>query len=188
MTTKKHKSIILGVTGCIGAYKAADLCSKLTQNGYDVHVVMTPNAKNLVGELTFQTLSRNRVVSSLWDSPEWEPQHTSLADQCALLLVAPCTANTLAKLAYGIADDALSTLALAHNGALMVAPAMNPRMWQHPAVQENVAILKRRGAIFIEPGTGVVACGDYGTGRLEDITIILEKINEFMKKLTGENK
>ncbi|MDD2478332.1 MAG: flavoprotein [Victivallaceae bacterium] len=181
MATNDHKSIILGVTGCIGAYKAADLCSKLTQSSYDVHVVMTSNAMKLVGELTFQTLSRNRVISSLWDSPEWEPRHTSLADKCALLVVAPCTASMMAKLAYGIADDALSTLALAHDGALMIAPAMNPRMWRHLAVQQNVSILKQRGAIFIEPGTGVVACGDYGTGRLEDIPVILEKINEFMK-------
>lgn len=173
--------MILGVTGCIGAYKAADLCSKLTQYGYDVHVVMTANALKLVGELTFQTLSRNRVVSSLWNTTEWEPQHIALADKCRLLLIVPCTANMIAKLTWGIADDALSTLALAHTGTTMIAPAMNPRMWQHPAVQENISVLKRRNVQIIEPGTGTVACGDYGTGRLEEATVILNKVNDFMK-------
>ncbi len=176
MSENTIKSIALGVTGCIGAYKAADLCSKLVQKGFDVHVIMTANAAKLVTPLTFQTLSQNRVTTSLWDSPEWEPRHISLADQCRLLVIAPCTANTIAKLAHGIADDALSTYALSHRGPLLVAPAMNPRMWEHPAVQANIAILKQRGAEIIGPGVGRVACGDTGTGRLEDVPVILEKV------------
>lgn len=176
MSDNSLKSIALGVTGCIGAYKAADLCSKLVQKGFGVHVIMTANAAKLVTPLTFQTLSQNRVVSTLWDTPEWEPQHICLADKCCLLVIVPCTANTLAKLAYGIADDALSTYALSHRGPLLIAPAMNPRMWEHPAVQTNVKILKERGAEIIGPGIGRVACGDIGTGRLEDISVIIEKI------------
>jgi phosphopantothenoylcysteine decarboxylase/phosphopantothenate--cysteine ligase len=175
------KSILLGVTGGIAAYKAADLCSKLTQKGYDVHVVMTANAQKLVTPLTFQTLSKNRVITGLWESPQWEPQHIDLADRCALLAIVPCTANMMAKVAYGIADDALSTSALSHAGPVLIAPAMNPRMWQSPAVRANLELLKQRGVEVVGPGAGRVACGADGIGRLEELSVILDRIVELMK-------
>ncbi len=181
MSDQVKKSIALGVTGCIGAYKAADLCSKLTKKGYDVHVIMTANAQKLVTALTFQTLSRNPVTTSLWDSPRWEPQHIALADKCALLVIAPCTANMMAKLAHGLADDALSTYALSHEGPVLLAPAMNPRMWLNPATRANVEILKKRGVEFCGPGEGIVACGDTGVGRLEEVPALVEKIDELMQ-------
>lgn len=181
MSENTGKSILLGVTGCIAAYKAADLCSKLTQKGYDVHVVMTAAAQKLVTPLTFQTLSKNRVTTGLWDSPRWEPRHIALADCCALLAIVPCTANMMAKLAHGIADDALSACALAHAGPILIAPAMNPRMWRNPATRANLELLERRGVHVAGPGAGHVACGEDGVGRLEDVPVILDKIIELME-------
>ena len=172
------KHVVLGVTGGIAAYKAADLVSKLTSRGIDVHVVMTENAAKLVTPLTFQTLSRNNVTTSLWDVPDWKPEHVALGNLADLMVIAPCTANMLAKIAHGIADDALSTCVLANKSPLLVAPAMNPAMWNNPAVQANVEILKSRGVHFAGPVCGHVACGADGTGRMTEVSEILEKILE----------
>ncbi len=178
--TDAHSSttsaVALGVTGSIGAYKAADLTSRLTQSGVDVHVVMTENATKLVQPQTFLTLSRNPVTTDLWHIPEWNPEHIALAERTDMLMVAPATANFLGKLAAGIADDALSTLALSHEGPVMVAPAMNPAMWAHPAVQENVETLQRRGVQFVGPAEGITACGTKGIGRMEEPDHILKAI------------
>lgn len=162
----RNSCVILGITGSIAACKAADLASRLTKAGLDIHVVMTDSATRLVQPRTFQTLTRNPVVTDLWELPDWQPGHVALADRADLLVVAPATANILAKMAHGIADDALSTQILAHEGPVVVAPAMNPRMWRHPAVQENVTTLRRRGVRILGPGCGDVACGAPGEGRM----------------------
>jgi phosphopantothenoylcysteine synthetase/decarboxylase len=160
------KLIVLGVTGGIAAYKAADLCSKLAKSG-EVQVIMTENACRFVTPLTFRTLSRRPVITSLWDNDaQWRPRHVELANEAALLVVAPATANFLAKAAHGIADDALSTFAATFNGKKLFAPAMNPEMWANAACRENVEILRRRGVHFAGPAAGHVACGADGTGRM----------------------
>src|SRR5437016_10629347 len=148
------KNVVLGVTGSIAAYKAADLASRLTKQGAAVRVVMTADALRFITPLAFKTLSRNPVVTDLYDEEEgWKPTHIRLADEADLLLVAPATANTIAKLAHGLADDALSCIALALNpkARLVIAPAMNGKMWGHPATQQNVQTLKTRGVQFIGP-------------------------------------
>jgi len=170
--------IVLGVTGSIAAYKAADLTSRLVLQGISVDVVMTLNATRLVQPLTFHTLSRRPVVTDLWDIPQWQPGHIALADRAELLVIAPATANVMAKLAHGIADDALSTFALSHCGPMIIAPAMNPKMWAHAAVQANCEVLRGRGIRFVGPGRGRVACGDDGPGRLAPVTDIVAAIRE----------
>ncbi len=164
-------TVVLGVTGSIAAYKSVDLVSRLRRSGVDVQVVMTDNAARLVAPLTFLTISRNPVVDSLWNMPRWEPGHIALAEKSQLLVIAPATANIIGKLAGGIADDALSTFALAHRGPLLIAPAMNPRMWSNPTVQENCRVLRRRGARFLGPDSGSVACAGgevTGGGRMSE--------------------
>ncbi len=170
-------TIVLGVTGSIAAYKAADLCSQLTKNGFDVNVVMTEAAGKLVGEQTFFTLSQNLVINNLWNLNEWQPGHIALAERAKLLIVAPCTANFIGKYTHGIADDALTTYALSHAGPVILAPAMNPVMWQNSAVQANVEILKARGINFVGPGKGRVACGTSGIGRMAEVKDIITAIS-----------
>ncbi|NMA44136.1 MAG: phosphopantothenoylcysteine decarboxylase [Oligosphaeraceae bacterium] len=179
MSEKTEKLLVLGVTGSIAAYKAADLTSKLSQAGYAVQVIMTANAQKLVDARTFLTLSRQPVICNLWDIPDWRPGHIALAERCQLLVVAPATANILAKMTHGIADDALSTYYLSHTGMVMVAPAMNPRMWQHPATQENCRILRERGVQFIGPDSGNVACGSGGIGRMSAVSDILTAVTAY---------
>ena len=165
----KNKNIVLGVTGSIAAHKAADLASLLTKQGCVVRVVMTADAQRFITALPFKTLSRHPVVTDLYDEEEgWKPTHIKLADEADLLLIAPATANFIAKLAHGLADDALSCVALALNpkAKLLIAPAMNGKMWLHPATQANVATLKKRGAKFIGPEAGMLSCGYEGLGRL----------------------
>src|SRR5438270_12283890 len=146
------KNIVLGVTGSIAAYKAAELASQLTKQGCDVHVIMTADALRFITALPFKTLSRHPVVTDLYDEEEgWKPTHIKLADEANLLLIAPATANIIAKLALGITDDALTCIALALDPKtpILVAPAMNGKMWLHPATQANVKTLKSRGVQFI---------------------------------------
>ena len=161
--------IILGVTGSIAAHKAADLASLLTKAKCDVRVVMTADAQRFITPLPFKTLTRQPVVTDLYDEDEgWKPTHIELADAADLLLIAPATANVIAKLAHGLADDALTCIALALNpkAKILIAPAMNGKMWRHPATQANVKILKQRGAEFIGPAEGLLSCGYEGIGRL----------------------
>jgi phosphopantothenoylcysteine decarboxylase len=175
------KSIILGVAGSIAAYKAADLTSKLVKRGHAVFVVMTENATSFVGPMTFQTLSKNPVTSGVFDEREsWRPTHIELADRADLFLVAPATANVLAKLALGICDDALTSIALATLAPVLIAPAMNGKMWMHPATQQNVATLRARGASFIGPEEGMLACGYEGIGRLWNVDEIVAKADEIL--------
>ena len=172
------KKIILGVTGSIAAHKAADLASLLTKQKCDVRVVMTADAQQFITPLPFKTLTRNPVVTNLYDDDEGgKPTHIELADAADLLLIAPATANVIAKLAHGIADDALTCIALALNpkAKILIAPAMNGKMWLHPATQKNVKILKSRGAEFIGPDEGMLSCGYEGIGRLWPVEKIAER-------------
>ena len=170
-------TILIGVTGSIAAYKTAEIVSRLVKTGYNVHVIMTREATRLVGPLTFATLSRNAVTTDLFEEAvDWKPTHVSLADAADLLVIAPATANIIAKLALGIADDALSSLALACQAPMLIAPAMNGKMWQHPATQQNVATLKKRDTKFIGPEAGLLACGYEGLGRLWNIEGIIAAI------------
>lgn len=176
------KTIVLGVTGSIAAYKAADLASLLVKRGHDVFVVMTECATKFVAPLTLQTLSRHTVVTDLFDEqPGWCPGHIELADRADLLLVAPATAAVLARLACGIADDVLTCIALATRAPLLIAPAMNGKMWSHPATTRNVEVLRERGAIFIGPDEGVLACGYEGAGRLQHVEDIAAKACEILQ-------
>ena len=160
-------TVLLGVTGSIAAYKAADLASKLTQAGAQVDVILTENATQFVTPLTFRSLTHRPVVTNLFDLESEEAiEHVALAQRADILAVAPATAHTLAKLALGLADDALTTAALATAAPLMVAPAMDAHMWEHPTVQENIATLKARGAHIAGPASGRMASGLVGTGRM----------------------
>lgn len=179
-----NKKIVLGVTGSIAAYKAADLASLLAKAKCDVRVVMTADAQRFITPLPFKTLSRHPVVTDLYDEDEdWKPTHIDLADTADLLVVAPATANVIAKLAHGIADDALSCIALALNpqAKILIAPAMNGKMWRHPATQANVALLKRRGAEFIGPDEGLLSCGYEGVGRLWPVEKIAERAAQLLR-------
>ena len=175
------KCILFGVTGGIAAYKAVDLCSKLSTKGYDVCVIMTESARKLVSENLFFTLSKNPVLTDLFASPDWRPGHVALADRADLMVVAPATANFIGKLANGIADDALSTAALAFHKRTLIAPAMNTHMWHHPAVQRNCETLKSWGVEFAGPASGHLACGDVGEGRMVEVPEIIAKIEELLK-------
>ncbi len=161
------KTIILGVTGSIAAYKAADLASKLTQIGAIVRPVLTEGAKKFITPLTFQSVTHQPVAHELWseDDPA-TVAHVNLADRADLLLVAPATANVLAQFAHGLATDFLSALYLVNRAPVLLAPAMNGKMWLHAATQANVATLRARGHAFIGPEAGMQACGYEGVGRL----------------------
>jgi len=179
----QDKNIVLGVSGSIAAHRAADLASMLTKRGADIHVVMTADALRFITALPFKTLSRNPVVTDLYDEEEgWKPTHIKLADEASLLLIAPATANTIAKLAHGIADDALTCIALALNpkAKILIAPAMNGKMWLHPATQQNVATLKSRGVEFIGPEEGMLSCGYEGIGRLWPVDKVAERAMELL--------
>lgn len=168
---------MLGVTGSIAAYKAAELASQMVKRGCDVRVVMTADALRFITALPFKTLSRHPVITDLYDEEEgWKPTHIQLADEADLLLIAPATANTIAKLALGLANDSLSCIALALNprARVLIAPAMNGKMWLHPATQQNVAVLKSRHVEFIGPEEGLLSCGYEGLGRLWPVERVVE--------------
>src|ERR1017187_5784498 len=179
------KNIVLGVTGSIAAYKAAELASQLTKQGCEVHVVMTADALRFITEVPFKTLSRHPVITDLYDEiAGWQPTHIKLADEADLLLIAPATANTIAKLAQGLANDALSCVALALNprAKVLIAPAMNGKMWLHPATQQNAATLKSRGVEFIGPEEGMLSCGYEGLGRLWPVEQVAERALELLRQ------
>lgn len=168
--------VILGITGSIAAYKAADLASQLVKRGASVTCVMTADAQQFVTPLTLQVLSKNPVVTGLYDEKEsWRPGHIALADTADLLLVAPATAHTIAQLSLGLAPDALTAIALATRAPLLIAPAMNGKMWLHPATQAHVETLRQRGAEFIGPDEGMLSCGYEGVGRLWPVEGIVER-------------
>lgn len=175
----KKTRILLGVTGGIAAYKSADLCSKLLQADCEVQVVMTPGALNFVSALTFQTLSRRRVYTDMFSLlDDVRVEHIAIADWAELAIVAPATADFLAKYAHGLADDALTTVLAAFSGTVLLAPAMNPKMWAHAACQDNVATLRRRGVNFVGPNSGPVACGSVGVGRMAEVAEIIQAASQ----------
>lgn len=177
---KNMKNILLCVSGGIAAYKAVQLTSKLTQNGFDVKVMMTGNATKFVSPLSFQAISRNDVYTDTFDEKDpTKIAHIDLADWPDLIVIAPATANIIGKLANGIADDMVSTTLLATEKPVFIAPAMNVHMYNHPIVQENIARLKSFGYYFIEPSEGYLACGYVGKGRLEEPETIVEHIKTF---------
>jgi phosphopantothenoylcysteine decarboxylase/phosphopantothenate--cysteine ligase len=168
--------VILGVTGCIAAYKSCELVRSLVKHGCRVKVVMTEAATKFVGPTTFRTLTGEPVAVGLWDEPDARVHHISLAEEAGVFVVAPATANTLVKLAEGRADDLLSTSALATEATLVIAPAMNVHMWRAETTQAAVARLRARGAVIVEPESGELACGDVGEGRLAEPAVIATAI------------
>jgi len=177
------QTIILGVTGSIAAYKAPDIVSKLKKHNYDIHVVMTKSGTGFITPLTMQTMSQNRVFTeTLQEDNPSEVIHISLPQKANLLLIAPATANIIAKIAHGIADDMLSSMVLAtHNIPRLIAPAMNTRMYENEATVHNLEILKSRGWQVIEPRTARLACGHEGKGALAEVGII---VNSVLKELS----
>lgn len=186
----KNRTILLGVTGGIAIHKSLDYASQLVKFGASVHVVMTKNATRLINPLQFQVLSRNPVLLDLFKTGEdWKPPHIDLADRADLFVVVPATANILAKMANGIADDALSTVAVSVHCPILVAPAMNGHMLQNPFVQQNIDSLSKNGIEFVEPASGDLACGYQGMGRLSPVDIILKRTIEILdlpKDLVGK--
>jgi phosphopantothenoylcysteine decarboxylase/phosphopantothenate--cysteine ligase len=173
--------IILGITGSIAAYKAADLASQLTKAGHEVTCVLTKSALEFVTPLTLSTLSKHPVITDLFAEKEgWQPGHIQLADEADLLLIAPATANILASMAHGFANDALTAIALATRAPILIAPAMNGKMWQHPATLKNVGTLRSYGAQFVEPAEGMLACGYEGVGRLAEVETILQAVKSVL--------
>jgi len=173
------KTVVLGVTGSIAAYRAADVCSALRKGGVDIRVVMTEWARRFVGELTFSTLTGRPVITdaNIGDYAD-RPEHLALGDVADAYLVAPATANAIAKMAHGIADDIVGTTYLSVTCPVLVAPAMNVRMWEHVTVRENLRTLTGRGVRVIDPDEGFLACGDYGKGRLASPETILKALRE----------
>ena len=178
-------TIILGITGSIAAYKAADITSQLVKAGHEVNVVMTKSATEFITPLTLQVLSRNPVLVTLEDEKQaWKPGHIDLADRADLMVVAPTSANTLGNFANGLAPDPLCSIYLATKAKVLIAPAMNGKMWDHPATQRNVKQLKEDGCAFIGPEQdGMLACGYTGKGRLWEVEGILEKIEEILRSV-----
>lgn len=171
--------IVLGISGSIAAYKAADLASQLVKAGHEIHAVMSRSACEFITPLTLQTLTRHPVLISLDDEKDsWKPGHIDLADSADLLLIAPASANTLGLFANGLAPDPLTSiyLALPRETRVLIAPAMNGKMWLHPATQRNIARLKADGCEFIGPAEGDLACGYQGIGRLADVAEILAAV------------
>lgn len=172
------RTVVLGVTGSIAAYKACELVRLFVKKGDDVHVIMTDHAKAFVTPLTFRTLSRNLVQNEMFADPlAWKPEHISLAEAADVLVIAPATANILAKMAHGLADDLLSSVALAVRAPIVVAPAMNTGMYLNAATQANFQTLKARGVAFVEMGDGDLACGTTGVGRMADPAAIVAAVD-----------
>jgi len=183
------KTIVLGVTGSIAAYKAADIASKLTQAGAKVEVIMTDSATKFVTPLTFSSLTGRPVVTSMWDpASEFSIEHVALAEAADIVVVAPATANIIAKMAVGIADDMLSATVLATEAPIVIAPAMNVNMFQNSITQDNLAKLKKRGFIIIDPAHGRLASGKVGLGRLTDVEKIIETVKLTLEKKDGPER
>ena len=183
----KGKNIVLGVTGGIAVYKAVDLVSRLRKQGCQVRVVMTEHAQQFVTPLTFKEISGNQVAVSMWSAnQEFNVEHIALANWADAFLVAPATANIIAKMTYGLADDLLSTTLLAAQAPIVVCPAMNTGMYENPATQANIATLKERGVTVMPPAVGKLACGTSGAGRLPEPQAIVEFMSAFFAKREGD--
>jgi len=178
-------NIVLGISGSIAAYKAADLASQLMKLGHELHVVMTVSATEFITPLTFQTLTRQPVLVSLEDEKQsWKPGHIDLADRADLLVIAPATANVIGNFAHGLSPDPLASiyLALPRTTPVLIAPAMNGKMWNHPATQRNLTQLTADGCHFVGPAEGDLACGYEGIGRLAPVEEILGEIASILSR------
>lgn len=181
MKTAK-KTIVLGVTGSIAAYKACEITSLLKKEGFDVRVLLTKEAKEFVTPLSLQTLSQNKVVSDMFEIPEeWNPVHTALAQKADLIVIAPASANIIAKIASGICDDILTCTVFASAAPVLIAPAMNEKMYRHPITQENIAKLTKIGYHFIGPIKGHLACGCEDIGHIAEIPGIVKEVKRLAK-------
>jgi len=177
----KEKNIILGVTASIAIYKSCDILRRLKEQGFSVTVAMTKEAEELIRPIVFQSLSGNKVYRGLFDIPEaWEIEHISLAKQADLILIAPATANIIAKIAAGICDDLLTCAILSTKAPVLIAPAMNENMYKNKITQENIAKLKNKGYMFIGPKKGRLACGDVGIGCLAEVEAIIKEVNKVL--------
>ncbi len=177
------RELLLGVTGGIAAYKSADLASKLVQSGAGVSVVMTRSAERFIGPTTFEALTGRPVHREMFSPQEhFRGEHIGLARRAELMIVAPASANTMAKMAVGLADDLLSTLALTFTGPILLAPAMNNEMWAKPSVQRNVSQLREDGLHFVEPRSGWLSCGEVGPGRMAEPADIMTRIAELLEQ------
>jgi len=178
-----RKTIILGVSASIAIYKSCDLVRRLMDCGYAVNVVMTPNAKELIRPVVFQSLSNNKVYHDLFADPDaWEVEHVSLARRAALILIAPATADVIAKISHGICDDMLTCVVSAAKAPVLICPAMNDRMYTNKITQENIIKLKSLKYRFVEPKKGQLACGSIGTGCLADIEAIVKEVKRIVGK------
>ena len=178
----KEKTVILGVTGSIAAYKACEIITMLKKAGVDVTALLTKEAGEFITPLTLQTLSENRVITDMFELPgRWNPLHTSLADKADLVLIAPASANVIGKLASGICDDILTCVVFATDSPVLIAPAMNEKMYRHEVVQDNIARLKKIGYRFIGPIKGRLACGHEGIGHLAEIDDIVSQAKKLLK-------
>lgn len=180
--TKNARSVVLGVTGSIAAYKACDIISILRKAAVSVDVILTKEAKEFVTPLTFQTISGNKVITDMFEVPaEWDVVHTSLAEKAGLVLIAPATANIIGKLACGICDDILTCVVFATKAPVLIAPAMNANMYKHKVVQDNIAKLKSLGYKFIGPVKGHLACGCDDIGHIADVKDIAAQAKRLLK-------
>nr|WP_307989678.1 bifunctional phosphopantothenoylcysteine decarboxylase/phosphopantothenate--cysteine ligase CoaBC [uncultured Niameybacter sp.] len=178
---KKH--VLIGVTGGIAVYKMLDVASKLRKLGYEMNTIMTNNACEFVNPLSFETITNNYVVTDTFARPhKWEVEHISLAKKTDLMLIAPATANVIGKIANGIADDMLTTTVMAARCPVVIAPAMNTAMYENVIVQENIAYLKSKGYLFIEPDSGWLACGDLGSGKLPSPEVIVSHVTKILEE------
>ena len=176
------KEVILGITGSIAAYRGCDIVNNLKKAGINVTVIMTKEAKEFISPLTFQTLSHNKVYSEMFELPAgWNPVHTSLADMADLIIIAPASANIIGKIANGICDDLLTCVVLASKAKVLIAPAMNEKMYLNPAVQDNIKRLKDRGVKFIGPIKGPLACGHDAIGHIADPASITSEAKKSLK-------
>ena len=179
---KKKKTILLGVTGSIAAYKACDIISLLKKEGFDVKVLLTKEAKEFVTALTMQTLSQNKIITDMFELPdEWNPVHTSLAKEADLVMIAPATANIIAKIASGICDDILTCTVFATSAPIVIAPAMNEKMYKHTITQANIQKLKKVGYHFVGPIKGHLACGCEDIGHIADINDIVKEAKRLLR-------
>ena len=185
----KGKTVVIGVTGSIAAYKMADVASTLVKMNADVHVLMTENACNFINPITFETLTSNKCIVDTFDRNfEFDVKHISLARKADIFIVAPASANIIGKIANGIADDMLSTTIMAADCKRIIAPAMNTHMYRNPIVQKNIATLKSLGYEFVSPSSGRLACGDIGEGKLADVNTIVDYIVRGVAKKDMEGK
>ncbi len=179
--TNAKKTVVIGVSGGIACYKAVEVVNQLRKDGYNVKVIMTKAAQQFVTPLTFQTMSRNAVVTEMFDPvAKWDTKHVSLAKEADLFVIVPATANIIGKIANGIADDMLSTTVMATKSPVLIFPAMNTAMYENSIVQENIQKLKKHGYHLFGTASGELACGDIGTGKLLDWQQIVAEIEKFL--------